>query len=143
MTSSESAVSRKVRVQMPLFPGYVFTRLSPEERIRMLQTNLLVRTIYVDRPRTMIHQLRQVNRATKRPAEMKRIAGTFKAGEYVRVVSGLMRGTEGYVKYDGTKAVLCLNVEILGQCVEVVVSPDCVERVSDNQNKNQKKGSGK
>ena len=109
----------------------------------MLQTNLLVRTIYVDRPRAMIHQLRQVNRATKCPAEMKRIAGTFKAGEYVRVVSGLMRGTEGYVKYDGTKAVLCLNVEILGQCVEVVVSPDCVERFPDNQNKNQKKGSGK
>ena len=51
---------RKVRRLVPVFPGYVFAKLSPDERITILKTNLIVRTIFVTRPREMIHQLRQV-----------------------------------------------------------------------------------
>ena len=121
---------RKVRRELPLFPGYVFTRLLPEQRIKMLQTNLLVRTIPVPRPREMIHQLRQVNRALKAvgPA-MKKLAHTFKAGDYVRVTAGVLRGTEGYVKYDGAQAHVCLNVEILGVAVEVAIPPTDIEKI--------------
>ena len=57
---------RKVRRELPLFPGYVFTRLLPEERLKMLQTNLLVRTIEIPNPRQAIHQLRQVKNASRR-----------------------------------------------------------------------------
>ena len=71
---------RKVRVELPLFPGYVFTRLLPEERVTMLKTNLIVATILVERPRVMIHQLRQINRASKSDAQLKTLAKTFRAG---------------------------------------------------------------
>ena len=111
---------RKVRRELPLFPGYVFTRLFPEERLRMLQTNLLVRTIPVAEPRKMIHQLRQIARAAKASPEMK-TACPFAVGDYVRVAYGPMRGTEGYVRREGRGATLCLNVEILGASVEVSV----------------------
>ena len=50
-------------------------------------------------------------------------------GDYVRVVSGPMRGTEGYIHRKGRKAALCLNVEILGVAVEVAVSPFDVEKI--------------
>ena len=120
---------RKVRVEMPLFPGYVFTRLLPEERIRMLQTNLIVRTILIERPRETVHQLRQIRRAARSDSELRRLSSTFRAGDRVRVMSGPLTGTDGYVKYDGTRAMLCLNVEILGAAVAVTVSPDCVERI--------------
>ena len=121
---------RKVRRELPLFPGYVFTRLSPEDRVKMLQTNLLVRTIPVLNPREMIHQLRQINRAIKVAGpEMKKLAHTYKAGDYVRVKEGTLRGTEGYVKYDGTQAHVCLNVEILGAAVEVAISPADIEKI--------------
>ena len=56
---------RKVRTELPLFPGYVFTRLDADGRLKMLRTNLLVRTIPVARPREMIHKLRQI--AVDRP----------------------------------------------------------------------------
>ena len=56
---------RKVVTELPLFPGYVFTRLSPDERMKMLRTNLLVRTIPADNSRLMIHQLRQVARTLR------------------------------------------------------------------------------
>ena len=119
---------RKVRRELPLFPGYVFTRLLPEERIKMLQTNLLVHAIPVAQPRRMIHQLRQIAHAARGQPEM-RPAHPFKAGDYVRIVYGPMRGTEGYVKRDGPHATLCLNVDMLGMAVEMSVSPADIEKV--------------
>ena len=119
---------RKVRRELPLFPGYVFTRLSPEERIKVLQTNLVVNPIPVPRPREMIHQLRQIAHAARGQPEM-RTAKLFKTGDYVRVKYGPLRGTEGYVRREGAHATLCLNVEILGASVEVSVSPEDLEKL--------------
>ena len=42
---------RKVVRFLPVFPGYVFTRLFPDERIRVLETKNLVRMIDVADPR--------------------------------------------------------------------------------------------
>ena len=121
---------RKVRRELPIFPGYVFTCLLPDQRIKMLQTNLIVRTIPVSRPREMIHQLRQINRATRATLqEMKKLSCTFKSGDYVRIKSGPLRGTEGFVRYDGEQATICLNVEVLGAGVALTISPSDVEKI--------------
>ena len=120
---------RKVRRYIPVFPGYVFTRLSPEERVEILKTNLIVSTIPVLRPREMIHQLRQIEHATKHGHDIRRVQ-LFKAGDYVRVTAGPMRGTEGYVRREGSNATICLNVEILGVAVELSVSPEDLEKVT-------------
>jgi transcription antitermination factor NusG len=121
---------RKVRRYLPLFPGYVFARLPWEKRRLMLQTNLLVRTIPIRDAKLTIHQLRQISRVSKKAGpEMKKLAQTFKAGEYVRVKFGPFMGTEGYVKREGAQTTLVLNVEILGSSVEVLVLPDNLERI--------------
>jgi transcription antitermination factor NusG len=96
----------------------------------MLQTNLLVRTIPIRDAKLTIHQLRQISRVSKKAGpEMKKLAQTFKAGEYVRVKFGPFMGTEGYVKREGAQTTLVLNVEILGSSVEVSVLPDNLERI--------------
>ena len=123
---------RKVKREMPLFPGYVFTRLLPDERIRMLQTNLVVKTIFAKNPRKMIHQLRQIAHAAKGDTAML-TAKMCSVGDYVRVVSGPMRGTEGYIRRKGRQSSLCMNIEILGVAVEVAVSPFDVEKVAPPQ----------
>jgi len=120
---------RKVKRVLPLFPGYVFARLSSDERILMLQTNLLVNTIVVPQPREMIHQLRQIARAARGMPEFSPRPDLFKEGDYVRVKYGPLRGTEGYVKRDGARATLCLNVEILNSSAEVSISPADIEKV--------------
>ena len=121
---------RKVKRELPLFPGYVFTKLFPDERLRMLQTNLIVHTITVLKPREMIHQLRQISRASRMKPEM-RPAHSFKVGDLVRVKYGPLRGTEGYIKREGAHATLCLNVEILGAAVEISISPEDIEKAQD------------
>ena len=119
---------RKVRRELPLFPGYVFAHLSPDERLGILKTNLIVHPVSVPNPREMIHQLRQIAHAGRGAPDM-RPTNPFKAGDYVRVKYGPMHGTEGYVKREGTKATIILNMEILGTAVEVTISPEDVELV--------------
>ncbi len=120
---------RKVRRELPVFPGYVFTKLFPDERIEILKTNLLVRTITVSNPRRMIHQLRQVQNVSKGIVNEMRVTEVFREGDYVRIVSGPFRGTEGYIKRTGREAKLCINVDILNRAIEVAVSPIDVQKI--------------
>ena len=116
---------RKVRTELPLFPGYVFTRLGADERRKMLRTNLLVQTIPVPNPREMVHQLRQISRAA-RNAPALRVVNPFRTGELVRVRTGPFRGLEGYIRREGADATIVVNLEILGQAVATSISPaDC------------------
>ena len=120
---------RKVTRYLPMFPGYVFARLSPEERLTMLKTQLVVRLIEVRQPRLMVHQLRQIVHAGRLPVDMK-VAESFVAGEHVRVTSGPFRGIDGCVRRKGTQATLVLELSILGQAVEVSIAAEDLERAS-------------
>ena len=119
---------RKVVRHLPVFPGYVFTRLFPEERGEILGTRQIVRTIPVTDPRRMIHQLRQVEHARRLPADF-RLAEAFAEGEYVRVVSGPLRGLEGQVRRIGKTASIVLTVDILGRAIEASVEPADLEKL--------------
>ena len=116
---------RKVVRYLPVFPGYVFTRLDPDARRKMLQSNLLVRTIPIFNPRETVHQLRQISRAARNAPELRTV-NPFKKGDLVRVKSGPFRGLEGFIKREGPSASIVINLEILGQAIETTISPaDC------------------
>ena len=120
---------RRVVRYLPVFPGYVFTRLFPDERARVLGTRQIVRTILVTDARKMIHQLRQVERARKLPVDL-RLAQSFVNGEYVKVAYGPLRGLEGQVKRLGSAMSIVLTVDILGQSLEASVNPADLEKIS-------------
>lgn len=120
---------RKVRRELPLFPGYVFTKMSFDNRADILRSNMIVRTIEIPHPRETIHQLRMLRNGLKACEDVKVVAQQFQKGERVRVKEGPLRGTEGYVKRDGERAVLYLDIDILGSTVEVTVSPMEVEKI--------------
>lgn len=116
---------RKVRTELPLFPGYVFAYLDSVERRDVLTTNNIVRTIPVRNPRELVHQLRQIRHAGRLASDL-RPAALFKEGDLVRVKYGPLMGFEGYMKREGPRATIVLNLDILGQAVETAVSPlDC------------------
>lgn len=117
---------RKVKRELPLFPGYVFACLDAASRRKMLETNLIVRTLPIPNPREVVHQLRQVARASKRGGAMA-VVNPFREGDHVRVKSGPFRGLDGIMRREGAKSTIILNVDILGQAVETAVSPDDCE----------------
>lgn len=119
---------RKVRTELPVFPGYVFAKLNVADRVRMMKTNLVVGTIRVLDEKLLIHQLRQVARAGKTGAPIRRTE-IFKAGDPVRIKYGPLMGVEGYVVRDEGGVSVVLNVEMLGQAISVTLSPgDCQKR---------------
>ena len=119
---------RRVVRYLPMFPGYVFTRLFPDERRRMLETHLIVHAIEVSQPRRMIHQLRQIRRAVMLPVDLK-LVQNFEAGEYVRVVSGPLCGVEGQVIRHGAESKLILSVDILVRALEASVLPTDLQKI--------------
>lgn len=124
----ETKVQRRRVVHfLPLFPGYVFTRLDAEARGAILRTQQIVRTIEVPNPRQMIHQLRQIRHASRLPVDLK-VVEHFEPGATVRVVSGPLRGLEGQVLRKGALMSLVLTVDILGRAIEISVSPADLER---------------
>lgn len=122
LTKERRVQRRKVRVELPLFPGYVFARLDAARRLTMLKTNLLVRLIKIPNPRETIHQLRQIVHAgrlaplTPRP--------TFTLGARVWVSAGPLYGFVGHI--DALGHDLILSLDILGRAVSVSINPaDC------------------
>ena len=112
---------RTVRSEIPIFPSYLIARMSDAERIQALRSNLVVMQIPIDRPREVIHQLRQVVRAARKAQEVKPAPVADKAGKFVRIKSGPMSGLEGYVVKKGSKCSVIVNMEALGTAFEVAV----------------------
>ena len=116
---------RKVVTELPLFPGYVFTRMNADERRTMLETNMIVRTIPIPFPRRTVNQLRQIARAARGAPHM-RTAPIFTVGEKVRITSGPFRNVVGIIVRDAGKTSVALNVDILGQAALISIDPnDC------------------
>ena len=129
LVRKETKIQRRRIVRfLPVFPGYVFTRLFPDERSRILGTKMVVRTIDVSNPRLMIHQLRQVAHAGRLPADLL-LVPHFDAGEYVKVISGPLRGVEGQVRRTAHGTSIVLTVDILGQSLEATVNPADLQKL--------------
>ena len=120
---------RKVVRHLPLFPGYVFTRLNADERLTVLKTNHIVRFIEVPQPRQMIHQLRQIAHAGRLPVELQPIE-SYTPGERVRVKFGPLMGMEGIIQRKGNATTLVLELTILGRALSVTVNPADVEKIN-------------
>lgn len=119
---------RKVVRYLPLFPGYVFTRLNADERFEMVKTHLVVQTIEVQNARRMIHQLRQIAHASRFPEALREVEH-YVPGDRVRIKAGPFMGIEGCVQRKGSQTSLVLELEIIGRAVEVTVSPVDLEKV--------------
>ena len=113
-------------VRLPVFPGYVFARVTPGQRLTLLQTNLLVRVLEPENPRRMLRDLVMVRRALRTNPALES-AKPLTAGRQVRIIGGPFQGVEGRVaRLAGTLKVV-LNVDMIGQAVSVTAEIDQVE----------------
>ena len=117
---------RRVTTLLPVFPGYVFAKFSPGQRLLLLQTNLLVRILEPMQPRRMLRDLIMVRRALRADPALKPAKHLAK-GQLVRIVSGPFQGVEGRVdRLSGTLKVV-LNIDMIGRAVAVTAETDQVE----------------
>lgn len=117
---------RKVTVQIPVFPGYVFAQFPASRRLQVLQTNLLVRILEPESPRSLLRDLVMVRRALRVNPSLTTTQPLVR-GKKVRIVSGPFMGIEGRVTRLSGPVNVVLNIEMIGQAVSVTVETDQIE----------------
>jgi transcription antitermination factor NusG len=121
---------RKKEISVPLFPGYVFTRIpdTPASRLQVLRTNGTVRILghgaeiepVADREIEALKQLLQ--------AQVPCLAHPFlREGAWVRVKRGALEGLEGLLARVKSGSRLVLSVEMLSQSVATEIDAHDVE----------------
>jgi transcription antitermination factor NusG len=111
---------RKVRLQLPLFPGYLFVHLAAQERVRVLQVPGVVRLVGFNGhpsplPEEDVTRIReflgQGFRAEPHPY--------LQAGRRARVMRGPLAGMEGIVVRRKNRSRLVASFELIQRSVAV------------------------
>ena len=112
---------RKIVVfEKPLFPGYVFLRLTTEQRLIVRHSDHVANLLVVTDQEVFARQLGEILAALESDVEV-RLAPAIGEGMRVQIKSGPLRGMEGWVeKRHGPKVVL-LRLDFIGQAAAVKV----------------------
>jgi len=114
---------RKKKIDWPLFPGYVFAKFVPDERIGVLKVDGVVQIISNNGilspiPDEEIDSIRVLveSELAYDPVPL------MKEGDMVKVVHGPLKGVVGrLITKKGVQARLVLSVDLIGQAVSVEV----------------------
>jgi transcription antitermination factor NusG len=114
---------RKKWVEVPLFRGYLFTKISMRKFEEVRRTNGIVTYVrFNGKAATLgegeIHRIQQL---ITDPEDLEVVYTTFEEGERVQVIAGPLMGIEGLVvQHKGSKKV-AVNIEKLGHSILVDV----------------------
>ena len=117
---------RKVQVEKPVFPGYVFASLNVEKRETVMKSNHILRIIHPSNQRLLLHQLAQIRKALRANPTLIAIPSIEK-GTTVRITRGPFMGIEGIVSSKKGSSRVILNVNMVKQAVVIEVEHDCLE----------------
>lgn len=123
---------RKKKVVEPLFRNYLFARVDERERLRVLQTDGIVRCVAFDgQPAIVVPDtIEQLQIAQRSPEGLTPISYPRPdIGEHVIIVDGPMRGLRGEVmRHQGQMYVVVRILEIQ-QALRVSVQADRLQRL--------------
>lgn len=123
---------RKVTVEKPVFPGYLFAPFDADGRVALLKSNNIVRILKPANRRRLLYELAQIRRALQTDPTLSTCAA-LKAGHRVRILTGPFMGIEGVVKSLKGKTKICLNVEMIGRAVAVEMDREFLELMGDGR----------
>lgn len=105
---------RKVRLAMPLFPGYVFARFSLRERLRVLEIPGVAGLVgFGTRPAQLAdEEIESVQRCMSCPGEIKPHPYLC-VGRRARVKSGPLRGLEGFIVQLKNRTRMVLSFDLI------------------------------
>jgi transcriptional antiterminator RfaH len=117
---------RKVTVDKPIFPGYVFASFDHQQRLSLLKTNQVVRFIDTDDEGMLLRELAQIRKALTVDPTLGADAA-LERGKAVRITGGPFLGVEGWVQNVRGHNKVCLNVDMIGQAIVVEVAREYLE----------------
>jgi len=113
---------RRVRLQMPLFPGYVFVRLALRDRLQLLQIPGVVQLVsFNGRPAPLYEEDVQAIQNCLSHRRQVEPHPYMQAGRRVRVKVGPLQGLEGIVLRRKNKTRFVLSFELIMRSVAVEI----------------------
>jgi transcription antitermination factor NusG len=117
---------KTVSFQKPLFPGYIFLKMLPGQRQKLVQSEHLANLLVVHDQALFVHQLEEILRALDSNVEVY-LAPQIGAGCRVKIKSGPLQGVEGWVEQRYGMATVLLRLDFIGQAAAVKFQADQVE----------------
>ena len=112
--------------QKPLFPGYVFLRILPEQRQQAYQSDYVANLLEVRDQELFIAQLGDILRALDTGLEI-RLAPEIGEGKRVRILNGPLRGLEGCVEHRYGMSTVLLRLDFISQAAAVKLEAQDLE----------------
>lgn len=123
---------RVKQIELPLFPGYVFCRFNPNDRLPVLTVPGVNAIVGIGKSLLPVEE----SELTAIRAVLK--SGTFcepwpylEVGQRVRVESGPLAGTEGLVMLVKNSYRLVISVNMLQRSVAVEIDRDCLKPLTN------------
>ena len=112
--------------QKPLFPGYLFLQLLPQERSKVYASDYVANLLNVVDQELFARQLGDILRALETDLEV-RLAPQIQAGSRVLIKAGPLRGMEGWVQQRSGALQVLLRLDFIGQAAAVKVEATDLE----------------
>lgn len=124
--------ARSATVQSALFPGYVFSRFDPSERLPVLTTPGVLNVVKsVTGPVSVPEsELDAIRRALNSESVVQRFPYGY-VGEQVRIEEGPLKGVEGIILSTAKESRLILSITMLQRSISVEI--DARSTVSSGQ----------
>jgi transcription antitermination factor NusG len=128
LTKTSRWKDRQVKIEVPLFPGYIFTRISPNERVKVMSIPGVIRMLSYNEVPVMVSnsEIDSIRLCLSRGGKLE--PHRFIAiGERVRVKEGIFQGLEGFVVRHHQGCKLVVTVGLIHQSVALEIEEDLLE----------------
>jgi transcription antitermination factor NusG len=125
---------RRVQLELPLFPGYVFVRLALRDRLRVLQIPSVVRLVgFNGQPTALPDTEMEIMRSDLSQSLRAEPHPYLTVGRRVRITAGPFAGLEGILRRKKTNLRVVVSLELIQRSVAVDVETlDVMPLNSDN-----------
>jgi transcription antitermination factor NusG len=123
---------RRVKLQLPLFPGYVFVRLALRDTMQVLQVPSVVRLVgFNGVPATLAEEEVESLRRTLLEGVRVEPHPFLRIGHRVRITAGPLAGREGILKRWKGDLRVVLSSELIQRSIMVDIDASAVEPVRE------------
>jgi transcription antitermination factor NusG len=122
---------RRVRLELPLFPGYVFVRFALRDRLHVVQIPSVVRLVgFGGLPATLPDAEMEILRAGVSQSAAATPHPFLSAGRRVRIISGPFAGLEGVLQRRKSSLRVVVSLNLIQRSVAVDVDAADVQPIA-------------
>ena len=130
LTLSSQWKDRKVLIERPLFPSYVFTRIDLKDRHHVFSVPSVLRMLAFNGTPAAIDEAEIAAVRLSLSSDQKSEPHPYlKSGELVRVKFGSLRGLEGIVTRNKSQCRIIVSISLLQQSIATEIDADLLEPI--------------